>query len=1228
MNLTAPANGAGFAAPATINLTASVATNGHSITGVQFYNGSTLLGQSTTAPYSFAWTNLPAGTYTVYALVTYDAGGIQSSAPAIVTVNLVPVAPATITPVALSGNLISVSWPAPNLATGYILSRNGTAIASLAATNYLDLGLSPSTLYAYSVMATSAYGNSPPSVTNSATTLGSGTARWWDAGGSTTGPQDGNGNWGGSANTWWNGSANVMWTDYSPVIFGNGATTNCAVLLTNNVTPGNMLFNANNGGTYNFSSSGGSLLILSGTPTITCNDSETLSATLNGGGFIKTGPGTLTVTGENTNTGAITVSGGRLVATSGGWYANRSIGSGSLTVGSGAVAEFSVAHGFGYGSGGEPATLNGGTLQFDHENYVSSLTMTAGTVSGAGEIRTTGGTYSTLASANPSGISLNVNFVSAGTFSVARGTGAVDLLASGPASDSGNFTKSGSGIMAISGAWANTGTTTISAGTLQVDGSLGTNTVTVANNATLEGVGVVNGATTVQSGGTLAPGDVGIGTLSFAASLTLNSGSKTVLELSKNGSVPANDLVSVTGTLALGGTLTVNNVGTNALALGDSFHLFNAGTYSGNFTSLNLPSLGGGLAWDTNSLTVNGIISVVVSANSACIWSGAVNGLWDVGATANWTVGGAGTVFTNNANAQFDDTAAGTTAVTLNTGVSVASLTFANSAKNYSIAGTGSIGGAATMVKGGAGTLTLATTNTYTGSTLVNSGMLQVNGSLPSGAVTVATNAVLSGTGMIYGPTTTQAGGILQPGLGGTNLATLTISNSLNLSGNVVFTLNRTNAQSASKLAGLKTVAYGGMLTVTNIGPVNFAVGDTFTLFQATNYSGSFANLVLPTLAANLAWNTSGLSNGVIAVVSPPVQLVQNGGFEAGSFTNWTQSGGSGAVVTASTYVHSGTYGAELGPTSMGYLSQTLATVPGQAYVLSFWLMDDTPGSTEILQVNWNSATVYALTNPAAAFGWSNLTAIVTATNTSMVLQFGFENDPGYFGLDDISVTATNDTLTYLAGANGVISGATPQIVSYNASGTAVTAVPNLGYHFVNWSDASVANPRADASVKSNLTVTAIFAINTYTLAYLAGTNGTISGANPQTVNYGASGVPVSAVPNPGYAFANWSDGLASATRTDANVTSNLTVTASFVALVTTLPAILPGMSFSGESGFSLTATGAVGGTCVLFCATNLSPPIVWQPVQTNTGGTNGVYNFSDPQATNFSQRFYHLLGQ
>jgi hypothetical protein len=146
-----------------------------------------------------------------------------------------------------------------------------------------------------------------------------------------------------------------------------------------------------------------------------------------------------------------------------------------------------------------------------------------------------------------------------------------------------------------------------------VNGVLSTNatsTVTVATNATLGGTGVINSATTMQGGGALAPGANGIGTLTVSNNVSLLDGSRTLMELSKNGGVLTNDLVFITGILTQGGTLIVTNIGTNALVAGDSFQLFSAGTYAGGFAAFSLPVLANGLCWNTNTLATNGILAV------------------------------------------------------------------------------------------------------------------------------------------------------------------------------------------------------------------------------------------------------------------------------------------------------------------------------------------------------------------------------------------------------------------------------------------------------------------------------------------------------------------------------------------------------------------------------------------------------------------------------------------
>jgi len=90
VTLTAPADGGIYVAPANLNLTASVVTNGHSIQKVQFYNGNSLLAESTSPPYQYNFSSVPHGVYTFVAEVVYDGGSVLGSLPANITVTNQP----------------------------------------------------------------------------------------------------------------------------------------------------------------------------------------------------------------------------------------------------------------------------------------------------------------------------------------------------------------------------------------------------------------------------------------------------------------------------------------------------------------------------------------------------------------------------------------------------------------------------------------------------------------------------------------------------------------------------------------------------------------------------------------------------------------------------------------------------------------------------------------------------------------------------------------------------------------------------------------------------------------------------------------------------------------------------------------------------------------------------------------------------------------------------------
>ena len=170
-------------------------------------------------------------------------------------------------------------------------------------------------------------------------------------------------------------------------------------------------------------------------------------------------------------------------------------------------------------------------------------------------------------------------------------------------------------------------------------------------------------------------------------------------------------------------------------------------------------------------------------------------------------------------------------------------------------------------------------------------------------------------------------------------------------------------------------------------------------------------------------------------------------------------------------------------------------------------------------------------------------------------------------------------TLTYTAGAGGTITGASIQGVPAGEDGTEVTAVPNAGCSFVRWSDGVMTATRKDTNITSDLSVTAEFSRGSFTLSYVAGEGGTIEGTTEQSVLAGDSGTAVTAVPNEGYAFVRWSDGVATATRMDTDVAGNISVTAEFASLCHLTYVAGEGGTIEGETVQSVPVGGS--GTAV-----------------------------------------------
>jgi RHS repeat-associated protein len=90
VSITSPASGASFSPPANVTITADAADTDGTVAKVDFFQGATLLGTATAAPYSFAWTNVASGSYSLTAVATDNAGATTTSAAVSVRVNSAP----------------------------------------------------------------------------------------------------------------------------------------------------------------------------------------------------------------------------------------------------------------------------------------------------------------------------------------------------------------------------------------------------------------------------------------------------------------------------------------------------------------------------------------------------------------------------------------------------------------------------------------------------------------------------------------------------------------------------------------------------------------------------------------------------------------------------------------------------------------------------------------------------------------------------------------------------------------------------------------------------------------------------------------------------------------------------------------------------------------------------------------------------------------------------------
>ena len=126
------------------------------------------------------------------------------------------------------------------------------------------------------------------------------------------------------------------------------------------------------------------------------------------------------------------------------------------------------------------------------------------------------------------------------------------------------------------------------------------------------------------------------------------------------------------------------------------------------------------------------------------------------------------------------------------------------------------------------------------------------------------------------------------------------------------------------------------------------------------------------------------------------------------------------------------------------------------------------------------------------------------------------------------------------ASFGGKIEGNTHQTISEGGSTQKVRAIADLGYYFVGWADTGsnsdetiIQDERIIDNVSEDCYFYAMFERITLHIEYVVGENGDIVGELIQSGKYGDDTSSVTAIPNIGYYFVGWSDGVTEATRKD-----------------------------------------------------------------------------------------------
>jgi autotransporter-associated beta strand protein len=338
----------------------------------------------------------------------------------------------------------------------------------------------------------------------------------------------------------------------------------------------------------------------------------TLGGVISGtGALVQQGPGTTILTADNTYTGGTTIDGGTLQLGNGGTtgsIAGNVVDNGVLAIDrSNAIALAGVISGTGVVNlnGTGSATLSGANT------YTGGTNVNAGTLVignnnalGTGQLSLAAGTE--LSFLNTGNFTIANSIAISGDPAFTPSAGTIQTLA-GVISDGtspGTLDMNGAGTLVLTAANTYSGPTNVNNGTLRVDGSIASSSLTGVNDGgTLVGTGTV-GNTRINSGGIFAPGTPGVpGTaMTVSGNLTFQNGATYLVQLDPSTTTLAN----ITGNATLAGNVLAAFASGNYVIR--QYTILRAAALSGTFNALattNLPNFTETLSYTNTDVLLN-----------------------------------------------------------------------------------------------------------------------------------------------------------------------------------------------------------------------------------------------------------------------------------------------------------------------------------------------------------------------------------------------------------------------------------------------------------------------------------------------------------------------------------------------------------------------------------------------------------------------------------------------